>query len=171
MMMSTVPAAAGSALAAILPTVNSLVGERKRKPRSRTAARWAPRQMSVTSPPAFASRAPRYEPMPPAPITAMRIVATIATPRRNDAARTVAIHRARPGGRLGAGVSDEADPLDPRLSARRRHRVHRAQCREHDVRQSRSADRDREPARSRRDPRRRSRAALAARWLHALHGG
>src|SRR5256885_342331 len=127
--------------------------------------------MGVTSPPAFASRAPRYEPMPPAPITAIRILATIATRRRNDAARIVAIHRARPGGRLGASVSDEADPLDPRLSARRRHRVHRAQCREYDVRQSGSADRDREPARRRRDPWRRSRGTLGARWLHALHGG
>ena len=43
-------------------------------------------------------------------------------------------HRARARARVGTGVSEQTDPLDPRLPARRRHRVHRAERRQHDVR-------------------------------------
>src|SRR3954469_779496 len=101
MMISALPARVGSSLAAIGETVNSPPAERTRRPCSRTAARCAPRQMSVTSAPDFASGAPRYEPIPPAPITAIRILATIAARRRTDAARLAADHRARARSRVG----------------------------------------------------------------------
>src|SRR3954468_18664107 len=143
MMISALPARVGSSLAAIGETVNSPPAERTRTPCSRTAARCAPRQISVTSAPDFASSAPRYEPIPPAPITAIRILATIAARRRTDAARLAGDHRARAHTRMGTGVSEQTDPLDPRLPAGRRHRVHRAERREHDVHPSWPADRHR----------------------------
>src|SRR5438105_15088875 len=124
MSTSTGATSRGFGVATIFATASSPFGHVTFNPRSRTAAKCAPRQMSVTSAPTRVSSAPRYDPMPPAPITPIRIVITIAAEEENDAPEDH--RRARDGAAAceRAGLSLEADPLDPRLSARRRHRVH-----------------------------------------------
>ena len=71
--ISTGPTAAGSSVAWVGCRWMSPRGLSTLRPLLFIAARWAPRAMKVTSPPAFASAAPNPPPTPPAPTTAIRI--------------------------------------------------------------------------------------------------
>src|SRR5665213_1879314 len=70
---STGPIVAGSSVTAIFATWRLPCGLSMRMPSRRIASRCAPRATRVTSSPAADRRAPRYPPIAPAPMTAIRI--------------------------------------------------------------------------------------------------
>src|SRR6266849_2915435 len=94
-----------------------------RRPSARSAAKCAPRATKVTSSPARASLAPKYPPVPPEPITTMRMGAMLREARRVvklrrgilDPRERFLSRRRRRGGTPGRRVP----PIPLRRSARR----------------------------------------------------